>query len=226
MNSCHFLPVIHRISINSEATRSGLKSVCDKLGHNNLCVNQWQQQSEKAETHTLKLSNWKKDTLVWICSNKYKTRKMPRSFLIKKKEKLPRWDRYEPEDVTPIVTPRTVYTPTPSRLEQLAAIVTGSPIHYLPTYPVSPFTPLAVSLANGKWLWTIVPAYFLHRLKTNLRFIICNWGFAGYLWVMCNTVIQILLSVEVLTSRHLIQINHLHICERSCLWLVGAIGSH
>ena len=27
MNSCHFLPVIHRISISSEATRSGLKSV-------------------------------------------------------------------------------------------------------------------------------------------------------------------------------------------------------
>ena len=142
---------------------------------------------------------------------------MPRSFLIKKKEKLPRWDRYEPEDVTPIVTPRTVYTPTPSRLEQLAAIVTGSPIHYLPTYPVSPFTPLAVSLANGKWPCTHCSWLFFRRLKTNLRFVICNPGFTGYLWVMCNMVIQILLSLEVLTSRHLIQINHLHICERSCL---------
>ena len=87
--------------------------------------------------------------LIWlqqICN------KMPRSFLIKKKEKMPRSDREEREDITPIVTPRTVYDPTPSRLEQLAAIVTGAPLHYLPTYPVSPFTPLAVSLANGKWI--------------------------------------------------------------------------
>ena len=183
----------------------------DKLGHNNLYVNDSNRAKKHINCHT------EKGYTCWISSNSYKTRKMPRSFLIKKKEKLPRWDRYEPEDVTPIVTPRTVYTPTPSRLEQLAAIVTGSPIHYLPTYPVSPFTPLAVSLANGKWPCTHCSWLFFHRFKTNLRFIICNWGFAGYLWVMCKMVIQILLSLEVLTSRHLIQINHLHICERSCL---------
>ncbi len=76
---------------------------------------------------------------------------MPRSFLIKKKEKVPRWDREEELPVIP--------TPPPSRLEQLASIVTGAPIYYLPPgspYSISPFTPLSISLPNGKSMFIMI----------------------------------------------------------------------
>lgn len=130
---------------------------------------------------------------------------MPRSFLVKKKEKLPRWERTDAE----IVTPRTVFAPTPSRLEQLAAIVTGSPLHYLPTYPVSAYTPLAVSLANGKFSLLLNRAMKIQLLPKFLPLRFLKLGRETFFLNPPPKRPPLL----VLTSAHLMQINHCHICS-------------